>query len=920
MGRLMAVAPVYISRVSSQGIGQQELTQASMGEITGQATARLGQAIGGLGNTVNQVGEQIQRVNRATTIADRQTRFITETDQLEQEFRNDPDPATAPQRFSERVTKLQGQALDGLGQEDQAELRLRLQRQGLAAIGGVRQGALAKQADSYTASLDAQYATLTRRYAEAGTDAERTAITAQLDETLNSGIARGMTTAKGAEAYRQSLQKTGDSAVILRQIGQNPAAAQAMLADPAKFTGLDPVQREQLTAQAKAAAEERQLAGLQQEARFNPATAAMRAGRLTSPDQVAQIFDKAFIPQESSGNPNAQSDKGAAGIAQIMPDTARGLARQMGLGDWSGYSDDEVRQLLKDRPLQTRAMGIQYFQDNIARFNGNIAPAIAAYHAGPGKEVKRAHEAALEQFGAGYSPQQFLSVLSPRLNDGKKATRDYVSDIYRRMGVSLDQPGFSGMAGFRAGNVVGGELDRQRAESSRLVGEMTRVAGAQADEYAKLYTKGYAPDAAVVAAIEGPLQLAASRGDATAAQKLRSLNEARDIAPVIRDAFGHAPEALEASIAGMRQEMLQPGRATPQLARRLALFEGVASEVATARKDNQIALAERQGAPVTAIDPQARADDPAFRQQLAARGVASDRAHARYNGTQQFLRPEEKTGWKSRFEEMGINERFDLLKAVHESTNPKAFDAFVNEVAGGNKYAGIAGRFMKTNPQLAGDIFRGSALLEQEGVKPRVQELKDALKGTFAGDLYPANVQAELIDASLAVYAAERGRNGSLYDAGDKAGLEKAIERVTGKMARLNGGKVPLPREVTAGQLTDLMDNLKPETLAAFGGAFGQGGAALDARFVGRNARLRPMDIGEGKFRVVLPGAAGDRAVINNDGAPLIIDLTEAIKMQRIAARPQAGGVVPRGVYPWGRVERPSFDVPLPPTGPDQTP
>lgn len=880
-------APVYISRVSSEGIGQLEPTRAPMGEMTGQAMARFGQALGGLGSQVFNVSQQIEQVNRATTLAERETQFLTKIDGLNEEFRNDQDPATAEQRFQAKAQELRGQALNGLRQEDQAELGLKLQRKVIAYNGEVRTGALKRQADTYGASVDQQYDVLTKKYANAASDAERQAIAGELDDTLKSGIARGMLTAKGAEAYRQSLVKTGDTALLLRQIGQNPAAAEAALKDPEKFKGLDAVQREQLMGQARAAAEERAIAANVQRARFDPAGAAFAVGRVTSPQQAAAIFDKAFIPQESSGNPNAQSVDGAAGIAQIMPGTAKDLIKRIGGGNWDNLSDAEIQKKLKENPAQTRAMGIRYFQDNITRFNGNLAPAIAAYHAGPGGQVAAAHEKAVAAHGPAYTPEQFLAFLPQTLKDGNgKTTASYVADIYRRMNAPLNAMGLSAGSSFRASNAVGAELDRQLAEQKQMIGQLTSVASQQADQFAQLYQKGYAVDPARVAAIEGPLLLGAARGDASAQSALQRLNFARELAPIVQEAYRMRPEQVEAGVAQMRQQMATTG-ATPEMAKRLQVFESVASEMATARKDNPIALAERQGMQATAIDVQATPQSPEFGRALLARSVISDKAFEAYRGTQQFFRPEERMAIKARFEGMGDTERFDLLRSLKQNTTSEgAFRAAVTEITGGDKLAATAGMFMMTNEGLARDILRGSAIAQLDGIKPKAEEVKQALKSAMPGLLYPPNVQGQLIDAALAVYAAERGKNATLYDAADRAGLEAAMERVTGKMVKINGRKVPMPPSVTPAVAQDTMWSLTADTLNAFGGAFGRNNVPLDARLISRHAHLRPLDVQGGRFAVILPDGRDGAPVMTRDGKPLVIDLPKAVAMQRTQERP----------------------------------
>ena len=73
----------------------------------------------------------------------------------------------------------------------------------------------------------------------------------------------------------------------------------------------------------------------------------------------------AVITVESGYNPRARSHKGAIGLMQLMPDTAR----RYGVGDiWE--PGDNVRG------------GARYLSDLLARFNGNLALALAAYNAG----------------------------------------------------------------------------------------------------------------------------------------------------------------------------------------------------------------------------------------------------------------------------------------------------------------------------------------------------------------------------------------------------------------------------------------------------------------------------------------------------------------------------------------------------------
>jgi hypothetical protein len=106
-------------------------------------------------------------------------------------------------------------------------------------------------------------------------------------------------------------------------------------------------------------------------------------------------FDYLTRPQimaESGGDPNAVSPKGATGIMQVMPATARDpgfglpnifdLARQMGKRV-PGNDPVTLQNLLRD-PEVNQAFGVAYRDAMIQRQGGNVAEGLAAYNAGPG--------------------------------------------------------------------------------------------------------------------------------------------------------------------------------------------------------------------------------------------------------------------------------------------------------------------------------------------------------------------------------------------------------------------------------------------------------------------------------------------------------------------------------------------------------
>jgi soluble lytic murein transglycosylase-like protein len=83
--------------------------------------------------------------------------------------------------------------------------------------------------------------------------------------------------------------------------------------------------------------------------------------------QVDAALVHAVITAESGYNPRARSDKGAMGLMQLMPETAR-------------------RYCVKDPydPVQNLRGGAQYLRDLLQRYDNDLKLAVAAYNAGEG--------------------------------------------------------------------------------------------------------------------------------------------------------------------------------------------------------------------------------------------------------------------------------------------------------------------------------------------------------------------------------------------------------------------------------------------------------------------------------------------------------------------------------------------------------
>ncbi|NVZ08032.1 transglycosylase SLT domain-containing protein [Allochromatium humboldtianum] len=78
-----------------------------------------------------------------------------------------------------------------------------------------------------------------------------------------------------------------------------------------------------------------------------------------------------LVQQESGWNPTARSNKGAWGLGQIMPETAR----QPGFG---------VTPVRNNTPEENLRFSADYLKAMLARYDGNVPLALAAYNAGAG--------------------------------------------------------------------------------------------------------------------------------------------------------------------------------------------------------------------------------------------------------------------------------------------------------------------------------------------------------------------------------------------------------------------------------------------------------------------------------------------------------------------------------------------------------
>lgn len=83
------------------------------------------------------------------------------------------------------------------------------------------------------------------------------------------------------------------------------------------------------------------------------------------------------IQQESGGRVDAVSHKGALGVMQLMPDTARQMAQELGM-------QFNLQRLTRDADYN-KQLGTAFLGKLLARYDGEQALALAAYNAGPAR-------------------------------------------------------------------------------------------------------------------------------------------------------------------------------------------------------------------------------------------------------------------------------------------------------------------------------------------------------------------------------------------------------------------------------------------------------------------------------------------------------------------------------------------------------
>tara|TARA_R100000655_G_scaffold94006_1_gene135379 strand:- start:254 stop:838 length:585 start_codon:yes stop_codon:yes gene_type:complete len=94
---------------------------------------------------------------------------------------------------------------------------------------------------------------------------------------------------------------------------------------------------------------------------------------------MATEMTLAIARRESEFDPNVQSGVGARGLMQIMPATAKDVARDLGI------SSQHTTDRLTADPDYNARLGATYLSQMAGQFDGNVSMMSAAYNAGPSR-------------------------------------------------------------------------------------------------------------------------------------------------------------------------------------------------------------------------------------------------------------------------------------------------------------------------------------------------------------------------------------------------------------------------------------------------------------------------------------------------------------------------------------------------------
>lgn len=850
----MADAPQYTPQVNApSGIsftvepaplpGVPSVGPAPTDSSLGAALDAQGSAIGKIGTEIAAVGAKVADAQDETQAAIARTKYMEKINDLRNTYTRSNDFKNAETDFKRDAADARMELLGGIQNPNRrAQTALHMEVQAISGQQDVRSTMLGKEGDTNRATLNDRVAGYSRDAAAAATPEARAAVFQSAAADIQQQVQAGWVHASDAERTMLTMRETVAGIDARRLIEKNPAAAAAALKDPKQFPDLSPQNRQNLVDQANNASDQATVQHWATIAQFNPTQAIGTIGIASTPSQADKVFQNGIMPTENGPRDNKLvSSAGAVGLSQIMPQTAVGVAKQLGLTVFKGIEQDDaaITEKLKADPALNVQLGKTYFQSMVARYAGNVAVAAAAYNAGPDRADKWLQQAT-QKFGPNFSAAQFQSVV------GIPETHDYIAKVWKNLGADPNGAGLTTLGQLHGAAAITTAINAADALELRQLSAAAKISR-DGNDFADQFKNGLMVDPALYqTAMQTNLQ-AARAGDQTSAEWVRQTQLQESLAPMRDQAYRMSPAHLQQTVSQM-QEFLQTHPVQPGDMTRLTALKEVLNDVTTRAKSDPVALAERAKiihTPVV-IDPKAEPTDPTLGTSLAIRSAQAQAAQQFYGGDLKILKSDETAAWKDRYSEASADDKFAILRTAGSALQGRPLQAFLDQVGGGNSGVVLAGMMANDRPEIARQIVQGTELLKSKETQANAKAVRPAFADKLAGQVYPdPDMQHAVEGAALALYVSRAAQNGTLYaDTPDAREVEKAIEDVTGPIVKRNGMKVPISPSLDPGRFTGALDHLSDADVRLMGGATDGAGKPVAASDISNYGVLRPLAIG----------------------------------------------------------------------------
>lgn len=862
------------------------------GGITSQSTIPVpsydatagAKALSGLGAELTTVADKLEEGQQHTMASAGMSTYLKERDRITQQYKDDPDYANAEAKAKDELTQAQATAIEGITDPKiRATANLEMTRSSLSAQGTVRDAQFTRQAQINVTSLDDVKNSARTDALNATSPVERQAAIERYSNEVKRVASAGWIDNATAAARGTDFSRDLQTADAMKAIQLDPAKGKELLADAKNFPLLSAVTRQQFQQAADNKDEADRLAQLQQHAQFDPVGAIATVGRAAGVEHGKRIFTDGILGIETDGMDNtAVSPAGAIGVAQILPGTARDVAKSLGMAEFAKMSDEEVKAKLLADPELGKKLGGTYFQQMLTRYDGSIPLAAAAYNAGPGRADKW-KEQAIETYGTQFTAEQLQSVVNI------KETKDYIGKLYGKLGAPLNFEFSSPVSQAQASNAVDAVLQAHDAREQR-VRSLLASSSEATTQVSQMLKAGYDVDPQTITNYRATQQASAAGGDQEAVKRLQELDYSLAIQPLIRQAWNTPPQQLDAAVQNMRAQLTAPGaHPTQTQVRALDAFDSVLQEQQKTRDSEPVALGGANGGryyTVTPLDPSRPLDDN-MTSALKARDAQALTANRVYGGSGSPFLAQEAETWHQHYLQATPPERAALLGALAKGLSPQTFAAAVPQIVSGANaksdrpgVVAAAGLYSQA-PDIASSILQGIDAQKTDdkyvptGVNKTTYDTSRASylpAGAFnvASRTDPRGPYASMQDAIDARYAFLSAQSKDASGNLNTSRLKQATDDVTGGVLSHNGSPVIAPaRGMTQSQFDGVLWGVTDQDLAQ---AQTTSGKKIDADYLRSGAKLQSRADGQYYLQVNRDDDHPQYAVTSS-GAPFVLDL-----------------------------------------------